>query len=158
MRRGAPGCLKREPVYRQRCACGPCFQNVAHIKQLTALAGIVWVWRAVMIGIQNMDFATAGEIIRKARKEAGLTQAQLAKRLGMGRSTISLIESGMIGEIGVRKYANLCDLLGLVVGVSTPPRLPTLNEVIDERRRERAQAFAETDSILGGLRGKSRRV
>jgi HTH-type transcriptional regulator/antitoxin HipB len=40
------------------------------------------------------DPAELGEAIRRVRRERGLTQAELADRLGVGRMTISRLESG----------------------------------------------------------------
>ena len=64
-----------------------------------------------------MNFALTGQIIRDAREKSDLTQAELARRLGMSRATISRLENGTIEELGVRKLALLCDRLGLVIDV-----------------------------------------
>ncbi|MDX9762800.1 MAG: helix-turn-helix transcriptional regulator, partial [Desulfomonilia bacterium] len=48
-------------------------------------------------------FFAIGEQIRKARKSRKITQAELAKALGMSRTTIGQFENGTIQEIGVRK-------------------------------------------------------
>ena len=42
-----------------------------------------------------MNFTTAGSLIRQSRRQAKLTQADLAKRLGMSRTTISQVETGI---------------------------------------------------------------
>ena len=42
-----------------------------------------------------------GVEIRKKRKTMKISQESLAKDLGMSRSTISQIESGVVSEIGV---------------------------------------------------------
>ena len=44
-----------------------------------------------------------GSSIREARKRRGLTQAAVAKTVEIGRAALSLLEAGMIREIGVRK-------------------------------------------------------
>ena len=104
-----------------------------------------------MFRIRNMDFFGPGTLIRSARRRAGLTQAELAKRLRMGRSTISQIENGVIGEIGVRKLAQLCDRLGLEVAVRPRPAPPSLHEVYARNKAERQEAFRETDAALAKL-------
>ncbi len=71
--------------------------------------------------------------IRTARRLRKLSQAELAKSLGMSRSTISQIESGTVREIGVRKLMRLLDLLGLELRVRPAASPPTLEELREER-------------------------
>lgn len=100
--------------------------------------------------IRYMNFAETGLTIQKARKQAGLTQAELARRLGMSRATISQLENGVIGDLGMRKLALIGDRLGLEVTIR--PRRPlTLHEAYARNRAERQAAFRETDSILANL-------
>lgn len=61
-----------------------------------------------------------GAVIRAARKQRKLSQEQLSRPLGMGRSTISGIETGKINEIGMRKVMALCTSLGLEIYVGEP--------------------------------------
>jgi transcriptional regulator with XRE-family HTH domain len=98
-----------------------------------------------------MNFSETGRIIREARRKAGLTQDALAKRLRMSRATISLLENGVISELGVRKLTQICDRLGLEVVVQ--PRHPrlTLHEAYARNRQERQAAFKETDATLAKL-------
>ena len=104
-----------------------------------------------MYRIRYMNFAATGESIRAARKQAKLTQGELAQRLGMSRATLSKIENGTIEELGIRKFAQLCDRLGLELSVR--PRRPlTLQEAYEQNRRERQQAFRETDASLAKLK------
>lgn len=97
-----------------------------------------------------MNFAETGLVIRAARKQSGLTQAELARRLGMSRATLSQLENGVIGDLGIRKLALIGDRLGLEV-VVRPRRPPTLHEAYARNREERQSAFRETDLILAGL-------
>ena len=103
-----------------------------------------------------MNFANTGALIREARQKQGLTQAVLAKQLGMSRATISQLENGTIAELGVRKIAQLCDRLGLEVRVE-PRRAPTLHEAYTKNREERQAAFKETDRVLSKLKPDSSR-
>ncbi len=82
-----------------------------------------------------MDVIALGTAVRAARKSAGLSQAQVAGRLGMSRATVSAIERGTIGEIGLRKIIALCGVLGLVIQVVKRPARPTLAELRNEARR-----------------------
>lgn len=98
--------------------------------------------------VQEMNFYSSGRRIREARKLAGLTQHQLAEQLGMGQATISLIENGMFQEIGIRKYAKLCAILGLTMDVAPFPSLPTLGETIALTRIRQTRAVEATENMI----------
>jgi HTH-type transcriptional regulator/antitoxin HipB len=100
--------------------------------------------------IRYMDFPQTGLVIRGARKQAGLTQAELARRLGMSRATISQLENGVIADLGIRKLAKIADRLGLEM-VVRPRRPLTLHEAYARNREQRKAALRETDAILANL-------
>ena len=98
-----------------------------------------------------MNFFETGIFVRNARKKASLTQADLARALGMSRATISQIENGVIKELGVRKLALLLDRLGLEIAVR--PRRPLgLHETYEKNRKERREALRETEAALANLK------
>ena len=70
-----------------------------------------------------------GESIRKARKQRNITQAALARALGMSRTTIGQIENGTVQEIGVRKLIRVLAFLELELRVRPAGRPPTLEEL-----------------------------
>ena len=73
-----------------------------------------------------------GNEIRKERKRRKISQEKMAKYLGMGRSTISQIESGIVQEIGVRKLIRILDYLGLELRVRPAGLPPTLDELRED--------------------------
>lgn len=77
-----------------------------------------------------------GQKIKRARKERKLSQAALAALLGMSRTTIGQIESGTVGEIGVRKLIRILETLGLEVRVRSAAQPPTLDELRAEEGRQ----------------------
>jgi HTH-type transcriptional regulator/antitoxin HipB len=81
-----------------------------------------------------MNMHQIGALLRGARKASGRSQEELAKPLGMSRATISAIENGTVGEIGVRKLMALCTALGLSIQVSALEKRPTLFELREENR------------------------
>jgi HTH-type transcriptional regulator/antitoxin HipB len=81
-----------------------------------------------------MNIQQIGVILREARKASGQSQQEVAKPLGMSRATISAIENGTVGEIGVRKLLALCASLGLSMHVTVPEKRPTLFELREENR------------------------
>jgi HTH-type transcriptional regulator / antitoxin HipB len=81
-----------------------------------------------------MQLPELGPILQQARKQAGLSQKQLAAPLGMSRATISAIEGGRCEEIGFAKLIALLDMVGLEVTVAPRSSRPTLDELRSERR------------------------
>jgi len=77
-----------------------------------------------------------GQKIKSARKDRKLSQADLAALLGMSRTTIGQIESGTVGEIGVRKLIRILEALGLEVRVRVAGQPPTLDELREEEGRQ----------------------
>jgi len=73
-----------------------------------------------------------GEKIRNERKRRNISQAVMARELGMGRSTISQIESGVVQDIGVRKLIRVLEYLGLELRVRQAGAPPTLDELREE--------------------------
>jgi len=98
-----------------------------------------------------MDLVKAGTLIRETRRQAGLTQADLAKRLHMSRATISQLENGVIADLGVRKLARVCDRLALEVVVQRRNKPLTLHEAYAENKLERKTAFEETDATIAKM-------
>lgn len=81
-----------------------------------------------------MSLMHIGSLLKQARRDAGLSQAQLAQPLGMSRATISAIESGRCEEIGFQKLAALLETVGLEITVAPRKRRPTLDDLRAERR------------------------
>lgn len=73
-----------------------------------------------------------GAEIKKERKRRKLSQQTVANDLGMSRTTISLIESGTVQDIGVRKLIRLLEYLGQELRVRQAGMPPTLDELREE--------------------------
>jgi transcriptional regulator with XRE-family HTH domain len=73
-----------------------------------------------------------GKEICRARKSRRLSQADLAKTLGMSRTTIGQIENGTVQDIGVRKLIRLLEFFGLELRVRPADKRPTLEELREE--------------------------
>ena len=81
-----------------------------------------------------MTLAELGPLLKRARREARLSQQQLAQPLGMSRATISAIEGGRCDEIGFAKLAALLEVVGLEVVVAPRKGRPTIDDLRAERR------------------------
>jgi transcriptional regulator with XRE-family HTH domain len=71
--------------------------------------------------------------VREVRKGQGLTQAALAAEAGISRTTLSLLESGTVRELGIRKVIRILDRLGLELATRPAGAPPTLEEIRGER-------------------------
>lgn len=78
-----------------------------------------------------MDYKELGHFITQARREKRCSQQSLADHIGVSRATISALEKGRSGDVGLRKVMKMLDFLGyeLVVRERTP--FPTLEELRD---------------------------
>jgi len=80
-----------------------------------------------------MDLVEIGQLIARTRKKRKLTQSELASMTGIGRTTLSLIENGMINEIGINKIITLCELLSLEIIIKEKSSRPTLQQLLAEK-------------------------
>ena len=76
----------------------------------------------------------AGERLRQLRKEAGLTQTELANRVGMRQEALSRFESGHGTDFSAGRLLKLLHALGFGVDFVPLNRRPTLNDTLRERR------------------------
>lgn len=80
-----------------------------------------------------MNLVEIGHLIATARKKRKLTQGELAREAGIGRTTLSLIENGSINEIGINKIIALGELLGFEVVIQKKSSRPTLQQLLAEK-------------------------
>ncbi len=106
-----------------------------------------------------MDPSDIGRIVVMRRREAGLTQAQLAGRLGTTQAAVSKIETGRTLP-GLDLLARLAEVTGapLTLMLGAPRRRPSRRELRERVRAvlgeyefdpwERDPTPAEADSLL----------
>lgn len=77
-----------------------------------------------------------GEEISKRRKAVDLTQAELANRARISRSTLDALENGRMGELGYMKVNNIFISLGLEFKLEVAAgKRPTLDDLMLENER-----------------------
>lgn len=82
-----------------------------------------------------LDLLAVGVEIATRRKELRLSQLELAKKAGIGRSTLVALENGRLGELGFSKVAKILTALGQELKIQEAGRRrPTLDELLEERR------------------------
>jgi len=82
-----------------------------------------------------LNLPSLGEQIAARRKALGLTQSVLARKAGVGRSTLEALENARLGELGFAKISNILAAIGLELRIQEAGSLrPTLEELMDEDR------------------------
>ena len=80
-----------------------------------------------------LDLATLGRLIAQHRNAKRLTQAELARRARIGRSTLDALENGRTAELGFGKISRILASIGLTLKVSESNRgRPTLEDLVAE--------------------------
>ncbi|MBI5196476.1 MAG: helix-turn-helix transcriptional regulator [Nitrospirae bacterium] len=81
-----------------------------------------------------------GEKIQGQRKRYKLSQAELAQKTGISRTSLSQLESGAITDIGIRKVMRILEYLGLELTVRPAGAPPTLDELKKEMEAEKRRS------------------
>lgn len=83
-----------------------------------------------------MQLSDLGQLIRNKRKEAGLSMQALADQAGVDRTLLSRLENQRLPEMGYAKLVRVLAILGLELTAQPVDRLPTLNDLMRQRRNE----------------------
>jgi transcriptional regulator with XRE-family HTH domain len=87
-----------------------------------------------------LTLLTLGAEIAARRKALGLSQAAVAKKAEVGRSTLDALENGRLGELGFSKITRILSALGLELRLQeAASRRPTLDELLEENRNDRGE-------------------
>ena len=86
----------------------------------------------------NPDFIEVGDLIRKCRENAGMTQADLSGKADFGEKTLSRLEMGK-SNMRIDTFFTLVDALGVTPNDISPSRL-TLRKT-DRRFSDLASKF-----------------
>ena len=85
------------------------------------------------VDIHKGTMENLGKKIRDARKHLKISQAELAGKTGISRTSLSQIERGSIQDIGIRKVIRILEYLGLEISVRPAGAPPTLDELTAEK-------------------------
>lgn len=72
--------------------------------------------------VYNPDFIEVGDLIRKCRENASMTQADLSEKGGFGEKTLSRLEMGK-SNMRIDTFFTLADALGVTPNDISPSRL-----------------------------------
>ncbi len=82
-----------------------------------------------------LTLSEIGEQIATKRRSVGMSQAVLARKAGVGHSTLDALENGRIGELGFSKVGRILSVLGMELRLhEATSRRPTLEDLLDEDR------------------------
>ncbi len=73
--------------------------------------------------------------LRQARKAAGLSQAELAQRAGVSRTTLARMETLARGDMSVSLLLKLLEAAGYDVKVAKVGHQRTLEDILAEQRK-----------------------
>lgn len=80
-----------------------------------------------------IDLREIGRSVAAARRERRLTQLELAKKAGVSRPTIDLLENGRATEIGYSRLVRILAVLGIELRLQPiAPDRPTLDDLLKE--------------------------
>jgi len=60
-----------------------------------------------------MNLQELGRLVRNRRAALGLSQQRLAQMAGLSRTTVNLLESGKLTDLGIAKVNELLELIGI---------------------------------------------
>ncbi len=81
------------------------------------------------------NLADVAELTRQARKEAGLTQEELAARAGVARSTVARMETLARGDMSVSVLVRLLDAAGYDLKAVKHGHGRTLEDILAEQKQ-----------------------
>ena len=84
-----------------------------------------------------LTLTALGEQIAGKRKTLGLSQARLASKASVARSTLDALENGRLAELGFSRVSRILSALGMELTFQeSRSRRPTLEELMAEERND----------------------
>ncbi|MEM9192475.1 MAG: helix-turn-helix transcriptional regulator [Myxococcota bacterium] len=90
--------------------------------------------------------------LRILRDLRGMSQLDLAERVGVSRRTVARLEAGDIADPGVQQIQNLAEALGVTVALLIEQKLSTVRVPIPEALVDRIDA-ARLEGMIRSLKG-----
>ena len=96
----------------------------------------------------NPDFIEVGDLIRKCRENASMTQADLSEKAGFGEKTLSRLEMGK-SNMRIDTFFTLADALGVTPNDIAPSRLTS---------KRKDHRFTDLESKFNHLNEKQKQL
>lgn len=75
------------------------------------------------------------EMLKSARREARLSQEELAQRAGVSRTTVARMETLAKGDMSVSALLRLLEAAGYDLRMVKPGHVRTVEDILDEQRQ-----------------------
>lgn len=79
--------------------------------------------------------ADVAEMLKNARREARLSQDELARRAGVSRTTVARMETLAKGDMSVSALVRLLEAAGYDLKLVKPGHVRTVEDILAEQRR-----------------------
>lgn len=79
--------------------------------------------------------ADVADMLRTARRKAGLSQVELAQRAGVSRTTVARMETVAKGDMSVSALVRLLEAAGYDLQLVKPGHTRTLEDILVEQRQ-----------------------
>ena len=84
------------------------------------------------------NLADVGEMLKQARRDAGLSQKDLAERAGVARTTLARMETLARGDMSVAVLVRLLEAAGYDLRAVKRGHARTLDDVLTEQKQSGA--------------------
>ncbi|RAR56427.1 Xre family transcriptional regulator [Paraburkholderia unamae] len=84
------------------------------------------------------NLADVGEMLKQARRDAGLSQKDLAERAGVARTTLARMETLARGDMSVALLVRLLEAAGYDLRIVKRGHARTLDDVLTEQKQSGA--------------------
>jgi transcriptional regulator with XRE-family HTH domain len=88
--------------------------------------------------LQMSTLADVADLLKTVRRETGLTQAELADRAGVSRTTLARMETLAKGDMSVSVLVRLLEAAGYELKVVKAGHQRTLEDILAEQRSDRS--------------------
>lgn len=93
-------------------------------------------WIFVSLGPQMTTLYDVADMLKSVRNEAKLSQAELAKRAGVSRTTLARMETLAKGDMSVSILVRLFEAAGYDLKVVKSGHIRTLDDILAEQRQD----------------------
>ena len=90
-----------------------------------------------------MNDVEIGRLVRQVRLDLRMTQAEVAQRAGLDRSTVSLVERGQLARLSVRCVRGVLEALEITMMMRLSWRGPAIDRLRDERHAAMGSAWKD---------------